>query len=138
MAAISPSMRRRRSLTSGRRPRLTGVPLPGFRAHLSMLGLALGAVEGLPGLRLRAQISGSDATPPLLGGLYGLIPELVDPSRGAETTARVPDQDLLELATLLAVEVYLVAGLLVLVALVLLLLARRSLLRRGVAGSSPN
>ncbi|HXH21882.1 MAG TPA: hypothetical protein VNN10_07615 [Dehalococcoidia bacterium] len=138
MAAISPSMRRRRSLTSGRRPRLTRVPLPGFRAHLFMLGVAFGAVEGLLGLRLWAQFSGNDVTAPLLGALYDLSSAFIDPFRDAETTAPVRDHGLLELATLLALEVYFVAGLLLVVALVLLRMARRTLLRRSVAGSSPN
>ncbi len=89
---------------------------------LSLIAVVLGAiaVEALMAFRVWVQLSGEHPALPALMFLYGLSSDLVGPFKGTETTTPIKPDGILELATIVAVEAYLILALLALGALVLL------------------
>jgi hypothetical protein len=67
--------------------------------------------------RLWAQLAGSEPSLPALALVYGLAGRLVDPFRGLDTVRARPTGPVLEFPALVALEVYLVAGVLVVILL---------------------
>src|SRR5687768_15181573 len=66
-------------------------------------------VETLLGLRLWAQLSSQDPSAGLVGVLFSITDFLVGPFRAAEPAALTRETGIFEVATLTAIEVYLVA-----------------------------
>jgi hypothetical protein len=75
-----------------------------------VIALAGAVVETLLGLRLWAQLSAQEASG-LTAALFQLTDILVGPFRDVEPTATVKSTGIFELATLMAIEVYLIVTL---------------------------
>jgi hypothetical protein len=98
-----------------------------------LLAITLAAVEAVLGVRLWAQLTGDPMGAPVLAALYEFSTTLVEPFRPAETTTPVRERGLLEFATLVAMEAYLLIAALGALTLLLLRFATRALLRRTAA-----
>ncbi len=85
-----------------------GLAWPTFGKAVFLIVVATLCIEGILAFRAWVQLSGMQLDPAVLRLLYSAGTTLVSPFRGLETTTPIRQDAVLELATMVAVEAYLV------------------------------
>jgi hypothetical protein len=110
-----------------------------WTGYAILAALAVAAViEGLLAVRLWAELTSQDVASGVIGSVYSLTNGLVAPFLPADSDTAIRSTGIFEVATLTAIEVYLIGGLVTIGALFILRIvfhvsARRQARREGLA-----